>query len=204
MTATQNKIAGFFNQFPAIAYAKSEKLLTAGSANHFFYYIETGAVKMSLPSSSGKTLMIHILFPGSFFPLLMLVNENSNEYDFTTLLPTTVRKAPITEVQTFLQTHPDVLFDLNQRLLKGLQGLIRRLEHSTLSSAYQQVADLLGYFATHFGEEKIKITHQEIADWLGLSRENVSLQMKQLEKDGLIAVHQHQISVTNLLKTSQS
>lgn len=209
MTAATTKIETFFAQFPAAGYPKAHLLVAAGSKNRFFYYVETGAVKMSLTSPTGRNLVVHIFFPGSFFSLLTLVSEGINEYDFITVVPTTVRKVPISELQLFLESHNDVLFDLQLRLLKGLQGLVKRLEQATLTPAHQQVANLIVYFATHFAENElsqkkdqrqltIHITHQEIADWLGLTRENVSLHMKVLEEKGLISMQDHLIKVPQL------
>ena len=87
--------------------------------------------------------------------------------------------------------------DLQLRLLQGLQGLLLRTEQGTFLGAKDQVLSLLYYFAKHFSKEKnekvlsVKITHQEIADWLGLSRENVSIQMKQLGREGSIQIKDH-------------
>ena len=166
---------------------------------------------MSSTSPEGQTLVISILYHGSTFSLLNLVSDNRTPYNFTTVLATEVRKVPQAELVTFLQTHSDVMYEFHLRFLSGILGLTHRLEQSTFVSAYCQVAGVLLYFAKHFSPTpqesnqrliEIKITHQEIAEWLGLSRENVSLQMKQLERDGFIQKSGKFIEIIDIEKMS--
>ena len=198
MTAqTKNKIDSFFTSFPNQQFKKGATVLYADSSEEYFFYIVEGAVKMMTTSRKGQSLVLHIFYPGSCFSLLSLINNGVNKYDFVTLLPTSLHIVPKKQLLSFLEKHNDVLFDFNQRLLQGLQGLLNRIEQSAFIPTYNQVAGLLLYFSHHHGKSNdpqnlaqqeitLRITHQEIADWLGISRENVSIQMKQLERDGFI------------------
>jgi CRP-like cAMP-binding protein len=213
MTGSVNdKINTFFQQFPVQNFGKNELILRAGSAAQFFFFIETGAVKMTTTSKDGQNLVLTIFYPGSCFSLLTLINQNTNTYDCVALIETATRKVPQSEVIAFLQENPDVIYEFQLRLLKGLQGLLHRIEQTAFVSAYHRVAGLLLYFARHFSEHidssnqkriEIRITHQEIAEWLGLSRENVSIQMKQLERDGLVRKNEMLVEITDLKKLEQ-
>lgn len=210
MNKTELKIETFFKQFPTATYNKGDVLVRAGEEPEYFFYIERGAVKMSLTTEDGRSLMLHTFFPKSFFSLLSLIEENKNEYDFTTQLVTTLRKVPREELITFLKENSDVLFDLQTRLLRGLKGMLKRVEQASLAPAINQIASLLIYFSKHFSEPdseskrlSVKITHQEIADWLGLSRENVSKQMKVLETENFITISDHFIEINNFEKLQQ-
>lgn len=193
------RLEAFFQQFPVTGFTKGELIISAHSEINHFYFIETGAVKMAKTTKDGKKIIFHIFFPRSFFSLLSLIDSSRSNYDFITLVPTTVRKVPKSELLAFFKNDNESLLDLQYRLLKGLQGLLWRIEQISLNSALTQIASLLYYFARHFGDEEhkfvIPITHQEIADWLGMSRENVSIKMKELEKSKVIAVNDRRIEV---------
>lgn len=199
-------LSAFAQSFPSAEYDKNQVILAAGVESHYFYYLETGAVKMTRISKEGRNMVLHIFFSGSVFSLITLVNHDFNQYDFIAQTPKTViRKIPRRQLQEFLRSNPDALYDLNLRLLHGLTGLLKRIETRTLTSAYNQVAGLLLYFARHFPTEnsstpliEIKVTHQELAEWLGLTRENVSLQMKRLENNGLIKLKKHHIQLEKM------
>lgn len=209
MTQLNTKITQFFTQFPTEIFSKNEYIIRTGQKNDYFFYIEKGCAKLSTTSGSGQTLVLSILYKGSCFSFLSLINQDINRYDFSTILPTTVRKVPKQDLLNFLSENPDVLAEFNIKYLKAIQGLLNRIEQSAMVSAYSQVAGLLLYFADHFSEKnsstnqrllEIKITHQEISEWLGLSRENVSIQMKQLERDGYIRKTEKFIEITDVTK----
>lgn len=177
----------------------------AGSTDPALFFITEGAVKMTTTSSHGRSLVLHVFHPGSCFPLLTLVNEGVNAYDLIALTPVVLHKVHRDQFLGFLKKHPDLLLDFQVRLLRGLQGLLKRIERSAFVPAYNQVAGLLLYFARHFSEMEakspvieIRITHQDIAEWLGLSRENVSLQVKKLERNGLIRKKNALIEILNM------
>jgi len=208
MSNVQAKIETLLKKYPSSTYPANHICLTAGKPTKYFYFVESGAVKMTTVSAEGKNLILHIFFPQSFFSLLMLITQGINHYDFVTLEKSVLRRIPQDELVPFLQSNNDVLYDLQLRLLKGLEGLLKRVEQSTLTPAYSQVASLLLYFSNHFSSLNttiesplttltITITHQEIANWLGLSRENVSIHMKALERKGLIKTRDHHIELLN-------
>jgi CRP/FNR family transcriptional regulator len=189
--------------------------LTAGERIHHFYYVESGAVKMSHSSVDGRTVVLHIFFPRSYFSLITTTTDGLNQYDFSTMVPTTLRKVPESELLAFLKSDSEVLFESHQRMLKGINGLLTRIKQSSLTGASSQVASILLYFAQHFATKKtlkkaasahftLKITHQEIADWLGLSRENVSIQMKRLERLDLIRHLDHFIEIKDIKSQTEA
>lgn len=209
----KEKLDTFFKQYPTSTYPSGTLLLAADEKPYFFYYIESGAVKMSFSSKAGQNLVLHIFFPKSFFSLLTLIDESVNKYNFISLTNTTIRKIPKTELISFIQADNEVSYDLNLRLLHGLSGLLKRITSVSLGDAKMQIAGLLVYFSSHFAESKpqsddstrisIKITHQEIADWLGLTRENVSIQMKNLEKEKFIEIDQRFVIILNLQRLKE-
>jgi CRP/FNR family cyclic AMP-dependent transcriptional regulator len=206
------KLGNFFQQFPCREYDKGVNLLHSGTKETNFLFLERGNVKMTTTSQEGQNLVLHIFNSGSCISLLTLVNQGQNSYDFITITPTAIRTAPQSQVIDFLHHNPEALFEMQLRVLKGLQGLLNRIERSAFVPAYQQVAGLLTYFAHHFSEKSdstesqviaIRVTHQEIAEWLGLSRENVSIQMKKLEKNEFIRKQGRYIQINNLPQLEQ-
>lgn len=208
----EEKLLSFLQQFPSQQHGKDETLLRSGSRLEYFYYVKSGAIKMMTTSGRGQNLVLHIFNPGATLPLLAVINDNQNAYDFVTVVPTVVHKIPYEHMTAFLQQNVDVLYAFNLRLLHGLQGLLDRVEQSTFVPAYNQVAGLLLYFSRHFADNstasnqkviELRVTHQEIAEWLGLSRENVSIQMKKLERDGLIRKKEKFVEIVDVAKLQE-
>lgn len=204
--AAEKAMAAFCQKFPLVTWKAGHAIIEAGKQPSTLYYLTEGSVKMASTSSLGNTVTLHMFYPGAVFSFLSFVS-NDNTYDFTAVTDVKAHTVPYAEMTRFLQTNADATLVMNLKLLKGLQGLLHRIEQSVFVSAYYQVAGILHYFARHSGESTIdeqdsslittKITHKDISEWLGLSRENVSLHMKQLERDGVIARKGRHIQITN-------
>lgn len=181
----------FCNKYSEAFWTAGSTIIEAGRPSSAVYFLTDGCVKMSSTSSLGDTVTLHMFYPDSCFPFLSFINPAS-PYDLVAVTDARTHKIPLSEMAAFLRQQPEVALMMNVRLLKGMQGLLHRIEQSVFVSAYYQVAGILYYFAQHFANQQqpvisLKITHKDISEWLGLSRENVSLQMKQLERDGVIA-----------------
>jgi CRP-like cAMP-binding protein len=74
-------------------------------------------------------------------------------------------------------------------------------------SAYQRTASALVYLAQNLGKPvegngsviiNYDLTHKEIAAWVGTARETTSIQMKLLEKKGLVTYNRRKIIINDL------
>lgn len=165
-------------------------MIHAGEVPATFFYIERGCIKMTALGAEGQDVPLHIFYPGACVSLLFL-SEATVPYDFVALNEVQVRLIPRAELEGLLANNSAISLWFLRQMTKGMGGLLKRLERQLTLDAYHQVASVLLYFARHRqdlkrAEAPVKITHQVIADWLGLSRENVSIQMKKLEAAGYI------------------
>lgn len=190
----KNKLDEFFQKFTLLRFKKGELILRAGDAPAGIFYLKKGLVRQYVISKKGEVLVINIFRPGSFFMMMWALNNTANTFYFDAIAPVEVWRAPLVDVREFLKNEPEILFDFTTRLLRGLDGLLKRLEYLVLDPAYVKIASLLSYFAKTFGEKdgegiviKLPLTHKEIASWIGTTRETASLQLEDLRKKGIIA-----------------
>jgi CRP/FNR family cyclic AMP-dependent transcriptional regulator len=184
----------FAQQYPLVPFKAKEFLIRSGEKVPYFFFIKEGCVKMFSTSQNGSNLTLNIFYPNSCLSLMSLVGSAESAYDFQALTDGEAYHIPAEECITFVKSNAQVSYELLEKLLLGTHGLLFRIQQSSFVTAYYQVAGLLLYFARHSSQDdtaaarlSLRITHQDIADWLGLSRENVSVQMKKLERDGYIS-----------------
>lgn len=104
-------------------------------------------------------------------------------------------RAPRKDVLKFLKKNPEVLFELTKRILIGLDGILSNIEYMLCGNAYSRVTGALYLCAKRFGERvqngkitlTLPLTHQDIANIAGISRETTSLSIKKLEKKRIIS-----------------
>jgi CRP-like cAMP-binding protein len=134
------------------------------------------------------------------------INNTSNQWFYETGSKVTLRQAPVDEVLGFLETNPDVLFDLLSRLYSGTDGLQRRMAHLMAGSARSRVLFELIVAARRFGKQQkngslfIDIRENELARRSGLSRETVSRELQKIKKNKLIGIGHSGFTIERLEK----
>lgn len=194
----------FFEKYTKLRYKKSEVIIRAGDPPPGILYLDKGFVRMSLVGKNGDLLVLHVFKPGSYFPMPWAVNDVPNRYYFEALTSVEIWRAPKDDVLKFLHMHPDVAEYFLSRILRGLSGLMERMEHLVLAPAYEKTVLLLLYYAKNFSEAEahgkllIPLTHREIAGWIGTTRETASLQIETLKKKKLLTYNRRLITIPNV------
>jgi len=203
MAQSQRTIEVFAAHFPLVSFPAGEFLFHLQKIPDHFLFIKTGCVKMTQTDVSGDSLTIHVFYEKSCISLMSLTDTNAS-YEFETLTKIEAYRIPRRQFIDFLSQHPEISFHFLIQVLKGMDGLVYRMKQNISIPAYERVASLLMYFSKHArtaGEKtviEIALTHQDIADWVGLTRENVSIQMKKLERAGFISKKDHFIEIMHL------
>lgn len=200
---TTELVEHFFAQFTKLHYKKGEVLLRADDTPTGVLYLKSGFVKQSFVARNGDTIVLHIYKPGSYFPMTWVINDTQNRYFFEALTTVFIYRAPREDVRRFLHENPQVGEHFLSRILLGVSGLLSRMEQLVLESAYQKTIALLLYYATTFHDDKyvgrfvVKLTHREIAAWIGTTRETASLQIEALKRKKLISYNGRNIVVVD-------
>lgn len=198
------QITNYFDRFTKLQYKKGEIILRAGDPPTGALYLKSGLVRMSFATDSGDMLVLHVFKTGALFPLPWIINDEQNRYYFEALTPVEIRRAPREEVLKLFHDVPEVEHEVLSKILKGLNGLMKRMEFLVFDSAYKKTVLLLLYYVKNFSDTNVQgkllipLTHREIAAWIGTTRETASLQIETLKKKGLIEYHRRYIQIPNI------
>lgn len=202
----KNDLTSFFTSFPKQSFSVGAMILSPDDTLRDVYFLASGRVKLFVYSESGSQVVLHILGPGAYFPLCLLFGGRPvNMYYHQAFSPVAVHRCPAEEAKTFFRKNPAVVSSLASRLWQGIEGLSRRLETGLTQPLTVQTTRLLFYIVKHFGEKGRNgniiargFTHQELADWLGTTRETVSLRMEQLKRKRILDYRMGTITVHSI------
>lgn len=196
------KLEKFFSQFKTIHYKKGEVIIRPGDIPPGVYLLKKGYVKLYSISSQGEELTLIIFKADDFFPITWAINGTPNTQYLEAMTAIEAWRAPKLEFLEFLKNNSDSFFELTSRMLVRLRGLMQRMEYLAFGNAYEKVASILLICAERFGEQeggniviKVPLTHKDIAALLGITRETASIEIKKLERKGLIAYHGRSVVV---------
>ena len=202
----------FFSRFKITQrYKKNQLIFGPGAEPSGIFYVKSGFVRLYLISESGKELTFNIIKPGAYFPINWALNGTANIYFYETLTEVTVLKAPRDEVLEYIESHPDVLYDLTKRILSGLDGTVKLMEALLTGNANQQVASVLLVLVRRFGKNgsdgeiiiDLPLTHRIIGTLAALSRESTSLELEKLSKAKIISQKNRLIIVNDIKKLEE-
>jgi CRP/FNR family transcriptional regulator, cyclic AMP receptor protein len=197
------QIDSFFIHYPLHTFKKEEIVIRADDQPSGVYFVKSGFVKMNAVLENGRDITFNIFKPGTFFPMMWAINDFPNTYYFQSITKSELFKSPKDKFVLFVQNNPEVLTDFTKRILSGMQGLLTNIQYQLTGDSYHRVMAALLLSAKRFGEmnkdKSVKITvpltHQEIANIAGLTRETVSLMMEKLKKENLITSARHLVII---------
>ncbi len=178
-------------------YQKGQILLHAGEELDSFFYVKKGYVKMYGITDLGEERILLIFYPRSIFPIFPNRLKESGHmvnYFYQSMTNLEVYKISAVELTKVLDTNKSAAQAALEYVTDMAADLISRLGIIENKNAKAKIANLLQYLvktcATQIKPDRyqvnFKITQQDIASLTGLTRETASIQINQLEKDGVI------------------
>lgn len=200
-------LASFFASFTSIFFKKGEIILRAGDTPQGVYCVRKGYIRLYTTCLDGKEFTFLIYKSGDFFPVVWSLQSEPSQYYFQALTPVELKRAPKSSFVEFILKNPEALLELTQGIVRRSQAALRRIEYLVFGNAYQRLSSLLFGLGRQFGKKERKniviqapLTHTDLAALLGLTRETVSIEMKKLERQGIIVYKKRLIAIKNLTK----
>lgn len=165
----------------ATAYPRGAILFVEGQPPRGIYMLCKGRVKLSVNSAEGKTLILKIAEPGEVLGLHACVSGMSYELTAETIQPCQVNFVRRDDFLRFLHEHGSACLQAAHHLSDNCHSAYDLIRSLGLShSAGEKLARFLLELSTD-GEKtgdgiraKMGLTHEEIAQIIGTSRETVT------------------------------
>ncbi len=187
-------LQAFENIKYATAYPKGAVLFVEGQAPRGIFVLCKGKVKLSICASDGKTLILKIAEPGEVLGLSASVSGKAYELTAETIDPCQVNFVKREDFLRFLRDHSEACFKVAEQLSEKYNAACHEVRSLGLShSAAEKLAKLLLEWCSKNGEAakqeprlKIALTHEEIAQMIGTSRETVTRLFADLKKRQIV------------------
>jgi CRP-like cAMP-binding protein len=203
-----SRIGTFFSQYPGVYHPKDTVILNGGDLHNQVFFLEKGIVREYFISQTGNFFIVQMYNPGSFFPYCLFNEDNPDMDYFDSVTPCLVRVVPANAFSDFITSDHELLKEYTGQLLDNLSNMTRRLGVIASGNAYQRTASTLAYLGKILGKpegvnggviiDQPVLSHREIAGWVGIARETTSIQMKILEKKGLVKYFGRKIFINDL------
>ncbi|GEM_PF-7027408 len=200
--------ATLFGQSLQRHYGKNQPIYTIGARAAELYMIISGRVKISLLSRQGREKILYLLGEGDVFGELSLIGEERAEMAIT-CEPTTVGVIAIDRVRTLIWRDGQWAHSFLQLLCHRIRLLEEEIESQAFHSVEQRLRVVILKLAEKFGIRRngriyiARVTHETLAQLLGVYRETVSHWMPSLARERWVAYRRGQISIREDLLWSE-
>lgn len=198
-------IQGFAKFSRRKLYPKGSLLMVEGQAALGVYVLCSGLAKLSTTSAEGKTFILRIARPGDLLGIHSALTGHANEVTAQTLAPCQVDFISRRDLSTLLDRQKPGDCGIAIALSRDFAAFIGQARILALSgSALERVARLLHKLAEDFGEPTSRgirmtmfLTHEEMGQMIGSSRETVTRAFNILERKRLISVKNGGLVIRN-------
>lgn len=210
MNDVADKIRKHFSRFPQHVYPKGQILVFAEEQPTHIFYMVQGRVRQYDVSYRGDEVIVNVYKPGAFFPMSWAITRQPNKYFYKTEVETTLHIVPCDEALRFIQANPDVMFDLLNRLYRGMEGLLGRMVHLMSGTArsrmlYELIIECRrADMQSADGSYVLPISEVDLAARAGLSRETVSREMRKMKTREKVYVQATHIVVPDLAQLEKA
>ena len=180
-------------EFPS-SYQPGVLLFSEKTASSGLFVILSGEVKLSINSSDGKRLILSIAKAGEILGLSSALSGLPSEMTAEMLYPAKIAAIERTQFLNFLTRHPEVYQTVTEELSLQYKVACEQLRTVALSStAPEKLARLLldwsesGQKTEHGTRFRFSLTHEEIGEFIGASRETVTRTLSIFKSRHLVA-----------------
>ncbi len=188
-------------------FARGEVILSEEDANSYMYAVIRGKVRVFQTTEDGKEAVLAIHGEGNFFGELSLIDGKTSPATVAATEDSTIALVSKKDFDALLQNH-EFLQGLLKSLCSRLRDSWKRIQLLGIKNAEERLRMLLFLLSEEPGAEAssdgvvlgMRLTHQNIADMAGLTRETVTRTIdKWLKKGTILMDKQKRICISKTL-----
>jgi len=187
------------------AYPKNTILISKGDKSDQLFVVLKGKLKVAIADASGKEIIMSLLGAGDYFGEMAMIDGESRSATIVTTQASEVLTISRDDFHRTLMSSPELMFELLKVLARKVRIATDKLESLAFEDVYGRLVKLLIQLAKPHEDVWIvedSLTHQEIANMIGSSREMVTRILKALTSGGYISIDRKRITIKRKLPAS--
>jgi CRP-like cAMP-binding protein len=164
-----------------------------------------GRVKIGSYTEDGRQSILAFIDPGEVFGEMALTGTGQREEFAEAVENSTVILIPSADLERLLEESPGLALGVTKLIGLRRRRIERRLKYLLFRSNRERLVHLLLELAEQYGaatdqglELNAKLSHQDLANVIGSTRETVTVTLGELQTEGLIEIARRKIVLTNM------
>ena len=160
--------------------------------------VARGALEVSISSAAGKRHVVSRTGPGRVFGLIPVLDQSPWIHDATAKGPTLLVSISRDALMDTMRDHPELSAQVVQLLCGRSRKLYETLAAQSLLSLPARVARVVAGLLDETAPMVLAMAQADLADMLGVTRQSLNVELRQMAFAGIIALGRNRIEVLNL------
>lgn len=181
-----------------VLFRKDDNLTKQGAFASYVLFIINGYAKQYLEGDSTRNFNLRIIRPGEFVGLSTVFSENTFNYSSIAIIDCQVFLIEKEAIARIIKQNGRFGFNIVKRYCEQNTNLLNTVRNLMYKQMNGRLADTLLYIDGLKGEKAEifqLLSRKDIADFSGISTESAVKLLKSYEKDGLVKLHDKDISI---------
>jgi CRP-like cAMP-binding protein len=183
-------------------YRKGDLIFRMGDRSRNVYFLLSGRLKFFRIAPSGREVILWFCFPGEVFGMSEIHDAKGRRVNVQACEESQVAVISERAFNHFLDRHPKAS-RLCRRVMGARLGILANvLVNLVVDDAHTRIAKLILHLGARYGVRRddeiylqIPLTHQEIANMVGVNRQTASRILSEFKRSGLLSINNRRIHI---------
>lgn len=181
---------------------KGEELVGPGMRPDAMFGVISGLVCVSATGKSGRRFLAARMGPGLWFGEVPLLDNGVFVYGVHAEEESQVAVLSSAKLWTLIERHPFVLLAFTRLTCARYRMTLDWIEQASLKPFAARLADCLvrpAFTMGGLGDDTLAMSQEDLASFLGVSRQTVNRQLKVWERQGIVSLRYGAVCLLNRL-----
>ncbi|WP_294346301.1 Crp/Fnr family transcriptional regulator [uncultured Clostridium sp.] len=174
---------------------KNDVIFLEGEKAQTLYFLNVGKIKIYKYTKDGKEQILHILSEGDFFGELNLLKESKYRFNAKAIEESKICTLSKENFKEILLYKPEIaikILEIMGERLSDVESLAQNLATNDIDA---RIAFLLKELSDKYGKNNegnlvinLHLTREDMANYVGITRETISRKLKKFEEEGIIKI----------------
>lgn len=174
---------------------KNDVIFLEGEKAKTLYFLNVGKIKIYKYTKDGKEQILHILSEGDFFGELNLLKESKYRFNAKAIEESKICTLSKENFKEILLYKPEIAIKILEIMGERLSALENLAQNLATNDIDARIAFLLKNLCDKYGEISnndiiinLPLTREDMANYVGVTRETISRKLKKFEEEGIIKI----------------
>lgn len=172
-------------------------LFEQGDQGDALFAIISGQVEVSVTSENGQKLNLDMMGPGAMVGEIALFAPGPRTATVTAYTKTEVWRLSNADVLAALHAQPDLYVDMIELAGMRMRWMSAQYHDQVFMDASTRLARRIVHYCGENGSE-LRMSHADLASFVGTTRETVSKTLSGWKRDGLIAIGRGTVTILDM------